>query len=1111
MAIRAEPTDTRLTHHIKLSKDGTELGIILCDGKGNPDPKAIRQGNNPRTSLQIRQGDASYSDFEMPYTPITQKDWSGGRGLEDFETDQSRYFDSRNINTAHGRAFLGPKMIQTTVLDTGGAGMYLNGNVHFFEYKGATYFISQPDNGTSAGAVFMNGYRGVAQTGSTTTVINTTLNLSGVNLAGKSVQITAGTGFTAECRWRKILSNTTTGTNDTITVRDAWTVAPDTTTEFVVYGVEYWIQVVASGTLGITKPVTSVVVINDVIYFAQGESTNIRRVKWWNSAGTWTLSTADDGTNKAFLLKLIPKTTGGARIWRVLNGTGTGTSIPQASFSELKQWGTDLDFTTKPSDVTSEYPIPLTSANSQRSSKVTNIEAYGDPTQPWIIKEDEIGSIENAIYSPVPLSEMRAVKHDMNGRAVMQYGVYLFFSLLDGVERYYNQRLDDIGPNRDLGFQHGRKGKVCDMLPYPGQVFMSYDAEWSGYSSILTWNGIGYHELVRSPAPNMRIRNMWIQTTPDIDEPDRLYFVYGPYIYYIHVSINPLAQKDYKYTDYGYIMSAKINGGFAEIYKYWHEARVFLDKYAEDRQYARVSYRTTGGVEPITPLQLSTTVQGKVLGFMKLTSTGYRDVTVAVVDGTTLIKYYGSTDYMLSVDSSGTLSTESGYLDVSFYPVSLPDGSALIGIGDKSTKTRIYKFTHSGSSEFAMTALHSSYFDTTNPKHILKMVACDSNNIYVITSDLLVYRSADGGVTWVTQLTSYMGTDIKPWSLTAHDGYCYLIALGIDWEESSIYRTAAGSGSTFTVYIGIASLEPPEEISKLLITEDEHFIVMSDISSSPYGNMYIYDLGPPPFPYAGIFTVPQEQLYTVPIFSGVGATGTLSSIAATGGSGFCFAYFGTVAGTYDGTPRGTILFSHNYGRSFIPYRAGIDFSSTGHIFRLNDDCMLYGMTELYTGLPYVYRSDSDYDWIAIDEDCFEAVTEVSLSEDDSVSGQKIQYMVELFSTQEKQTPVLKAITLDAVTRLPGKKSWTLSFLLDDMAVDLQGVRESLTAQEKITLLEGWADSATTPTPIDFYNYSTVFNGRKVFIEYPVITPIEVVNTEQPHKIKLLCQLTMIEA
>jgi hypothetical protein len=120
-------------------------------------------------------------------------------------------------------------------------------------------------------------------------------------------------------------------------------------------------------------------------------------------------------------------------------------------------------------------------------------------------------------------------------------------------------------------------------------------------------------------------------------------------------------------------------------------------------------------------------------------------------------------------------------------------------------------------------------------------------------------------------------------------------------------------------------------------------------------------------------------------------------------------------------------------------------------------------------------------------------------------------MIELFSAQEFETPVLKAVTIDAVTRLKGKKSWVLNFLIDDMAVDLQGKRVTWTAQEFITQLETWADSSQTPTPIYMNAPHTIFHNKPVFIEYPVITPIEVVNTEQPHKIKLICQLTVTEA
>ncbi len=84
--------------------------------------------------------------------------------------------------------------------------------------------------------------------------------------------------------------------------------------------------------------------------------------------------------------------------------------------------------------------------------KITGMQAYGNPQIPYILKEDCIGNISDNLYARIPQDEMGAVSSEYNGRASCQYGVYLFFSLLQGVERYYENKMDDIGPNRGTGF-----------------------------------------------------------------------------------------------------------------------------------------------------------------------------------------------------------------------------------------------------------------------------------------------------------------------------------------------------------------------------------------------------------------------------------------------------------------------------------------------------------------------------------------------------------------------------------------------------------------------------------------------------------------------------------
>jgi hypothetical protein len=1101
MAIRTKPTDKRITHHVSLIKDNIELGLLLSDGRGNLDPKAFRQGNNPRTSLQIRQGDADYSDFELPYTPFTQKEWSGGRGNEEFEADKSRYTDSLNINAVHGRAFLGPKLNTSGFYDSGGMGTYITGNGHFFDYKGAKYFVSQPDDGTSAPILSMNGWRGVAKAGSDLTTMVTNLNLTGISLAGLTIEITAGTGYTQERRWRKIANNTQgIGGGDSIVVTEEWLTAAGTDTEFVIHGSNDWREITGHG---LTKPVTSVVVYGEHVYFAMGEDTFIRRIKWTNTGpGTWTLTAANEAgaASKATFLKLLPRTNGGMRIWKVNN---PAAGVPTAAYATPVTTWVDIDFVTKPTelvDVTPDWPIPLTSVTSHSNSKVNGLEAYGDPITPWILKEDEIGNVTNGIYSPIPLTEMRSVKHDSNGRASLQYGVYLFFSLLDGLERYYSNRLDDIGPNRELGFLPGRKGKIVCMVPYPGQIYLSVDGGWNGYSCILSWNGIGFHELFRAEHPNMRIREMSIQTTPDDEEPDRLYFIYGGYMRFIHVATNPLNQNGYRFTEYGHLQSARINGGFAEVNKFWHEVRIFLNRYSPSKLYARAAYRTSGGVSPRDK-------------FRAAQDSGFLGTKINITQFALISKGIGWDDWhmafssedayaLLTMDRGRTWFSEtliSTTEDVIKAAITLPNKTVLLAAAGGGTvppsKTKIFNITISGGTT-VNAILQSDHFFTTEPSVVQQLLSDGVDTVFATTTTK-VYRTVNLNAAYTAIYTAPGASEVR--HIYYEGGRLHVIVFDptvpnayklrhssmlSDGTDVTYHNALYGTGQVFSLKLSTGNY--------VFLTGSADGLTASVANGANQSNVY----------QVNSIHLAEDDPY-------------LTDAIVTGNDGILIATNTTASfSPITGRPRGFYYYSHDYGEHWIPYTPADKLDYTGGLYRLADDSILFGaqMIEGGTGrTAVIYRSDSDKDWTPITGTCDQAVTELAISTDDSVSGQRLQYMIELFSAQEFETPVLKAVTVDAVTRLKGKKSWVLNFLIDDMAVDLQGTRATWTAHEFITQLETWADSDLTPTPIRMYAPHTIFHNKPVFIEYPVITPIEVVNTEQPHKIKLICQLTVTEA
>ena len=709
MAVLVGPTVTKPTHHLSLTDGTTTLGLMLCTPNGTITPLGIQSADVPTTALQMRQSNGGYDNRELPFIPIVQDDWSGGRGLADFDKDTIRYYDGNAVDTTKpGRVILGPlatyttgyysstgtatrnstrtagsvniyliassvtpaanisvRSIQFWLSDTAttsatlraviysdssgpgtqtvisdyvtvtlgttvkavkfdiaetaltastkywivleiaagntitvarvttatgnaiytkdGAGDWTNaaantciaftlytvasGMAMFFEFKRALYAVTKPDDFT-APKLFINGYRGKARAVNTDkTQLLTSLNLSGMDLTGCVVRIWSGPGSAEEYSYRVITGNTQTGTNDTITVNPAWKIAHSTSTEFVILGCNTWTEVTGHG---LTTPVTDVLVADTVVYFAQGEEAYMRRMTYASGAHTF----AADGTNYAYKLAYVINQSGGKKIWRT-RGATNDVSQANASTSNLV-FGTAYNC-------------------GNEDERVTGIVGYGLPPVPYVMKEGSFGSIggtgSSPVYAEAPLKEFSGVKSDLNGRATLVHNVYLYFSLLDGLERYYNNRLDDIGPNLDEGLPNGRKGPIRHMVGYPGRIYVAVDAgdEPDSTSSVLCYNATGWHEIYRAPG-GKRIRRLYIQTLPG-ETMDRLWISEEEDLVWLPIIPNPLKDSEYHFAATGSLVTSWMYNGMKDIKKYYDSITVFSEN-ASATQTIAVEYQT---------------------------------------------------------------------------------------------------------------------------------------------------------------------------------------------------------------------------------------------------------------------------------------------------------------------------------------------------------------------------------------------------------------------------------------------------------------------------------------------------------------------------------------
>jgi len=716
MAILVEPTKPYSTHDIRLTKGSADIGLILCDQRGRPSPLGMQEQPSARTAMRVAQGAGGYGDFELPYTPLVQGDFSGGMGGREFESDTTRFYDCHHADTSRGilmpagakqetsgykttvtkagsteispggtyrvsssfipsstftaryidinyacdsvslvyvaifsdsggspnteivkayflseittgatarvtlnaaTSLTASTTYHTVILATGATGFHIYtgaetgnavkqyiagwstiyadstlaytissagiGTALFFELKGLLHAINRGDDG-AAPTLWRNGYTAAVRATTTdNTKVNTSLSFSGVNLAGKVIKIVAGPGVNEQQPWRVITSNTTTGTNDTITVSPAWNTAHTTGTVFVILGTDTWtactVTPAVSGGLAPSKPITDLSVIDDKLYLCQGvdaditTAANVCSVTVSVAAAGPTYTGADEGAQRD-LVRAFVDTDGVKKVITAVSGTRI---VYRNLTTALVSTGTAA-------------PMNGGLACGTSGARITGIQIYDEPPRPYLFFEDEIGSISNNVYSPIRLTEMPAVRSESNGRAACTSDKYLFFSLGEGIERYYSGILDDIGPDRGEGLPSDRRGNPVHMVAYPGGIiYAAIDAGDAGYSSILKYNGSGWCEIYRA-ALGVRIRRLYIQNIAGIQY-QRLWFSEEEDISWIPVAKNPLQASGFKYASSCTLTTAWMQTAYKDIRKFWNSLKLFTVN-ASATRYVTVEYQT---------------------------------------------------------------------------------------------------------------------------------------------------------------------------------------------------------------------------------------------------------------------------------------------------------------------------------------------------------------------------------------------------------------------------------------------------------------------------------------------------------------------------------------
>ena len=342
------------------------------------------------------------------------------------------------------------------------------------------YFVSVYRDGT-ASKVYMVGARGKATAGAATTLTDSNAAFgTSDEFVGARVKIIRGLG-----RGQQRVISAHTGTVLTV---PTWDVTPDNTSEYIIYETDRLSEVATTG-LGV---VAGVAVYDNIAHFAQGESVNIRKMRFNPGASPPAHEFADDGSNKASLLE-FGYVDGAAVLWRGTNAaTVTVSSAPRVG------WGTGHTFATA---------IPVGSYGAY----ITNLLHYTEPgsnvSRLAVFMTSENGFVHAGKWYRDNLN-IGAFPESTNGLAAIVHGLYKYFNWSNSVERQYGDAVDDIDPNRDAGMPAGRQGYISCGEAHPVGMIFGVDAGDDGTSSVMFFDGNFYHEIYRAFEVGKRIRSV---------------------------------------------------------------------------------------------------------------------------------------------------------------------------------------------------------------------------------------------------------------------------------------------------------------------------------------------------------------------------------------------------------------------------------------------------------------------------------------------------------------------------------------------------------------------------------------------------------------------------
>jgi hypothetical protein len=169
-----------------------------------------------------------------------------------------------------------------------------------------------------------------------------------------------------------------------------------------------------------------------------------------------------------------------------------------------------------------------------------------------------------------------------NGKNALVWMVngMLHVPVRNGLNAYDGVRMQAVGPDQNEGLPAGEQGRIAAMCGSKTWLFAALDAGASGISSIIAYNGTGWHTLAKASGVGQRIRAIGIESVTNARGYTRLWWWENSTPYFVEfpsLTDNPYGYSGVRFASLGYVTSSWFGGELALIQKDFNSIAVWSD------------------------------------------------------------------------------------------------------------------------------------------------------------------------------------------------------------------------------------------------------------------------------------------------------------------------------------------------------------------------------------------------------------------------------------------------------------------------------------------------------------------------------------------------------